>query len=148
MIAEGIVTGVLLVGLALVGVCAYVWSAIVQEEASNGTHAARGPIGPRALTSLRQATARLLTALRHRREVRMDRDLEIGSRKLRFEDTAELTLPPAVPASAPTPGEVWIDRPSRVLSAIQLALLILLLGGAVAATVLGIAQLVARAASR
>lgn len=137
-------TGVLLVGLALAGVCAYVWSAIVQEDVSNGTHAAGRPLVPRAVTLLRRAPARFLEARRQRRELRVERELERGPRRLRFEDTAELTLPPRATGAAAAAVEEWSERPSRLLSALQLALLILLVGGIVAASVLGVARLVVR----
>lgn len=140
-------TGVLLVALALGGVCAYVWSAIVQEGATNGTHTAGKAFAPRALTLLRRAPGRFLDARRQRKEDRIERDLERGPRRLRFEDTAELTLPPPRPGAVTQPEQAWIERPSRLLSAIQLILLILLVGGAVAASILGVARIVARIAA-
>jgi hypothetical protein len=93
---------------------------------------------------LKQAGVRLLVARRRRREARAELELEAGPRRLRFEETAELTMPSAALAATPRP-QTWEERPSRFLSAIQLVLLIALLGGAVAAATLGIARLVAQA---
>ena len=140
-------TGVLLVALALAGVCAYVWSAIVQEDTPDGTRAAGGPFALRALTLLRRAPGRWFEARRKRRDARIERDLERGPRRLRFEDTADLTLPSVLPGTAAEAVEDWSERPSRLLSAVQLALLILLVGGAVAVSVLGVARVVARIVS-
>ena len=135
---------VLLVGVALGGVCAYVWSAIVQAEGPGSARSNGGAIAPRALLMLKQAGVRLLVARRRRREARAELELEAGPRRLRFEETAELTMPSAALAATPRP-QTWEERPSRFLSAIQLVLLIALLGGAVAAATLGIARLVAQA---
>jgi hypothetical protein len=143
MSREVAVAGVLLVGLALGGVCAYVWSAILQAEAAEGARVARTPLGPRALTFLRLAQVRLRMAAQRKRAARIDRAIESGPRRLRFEETAELTLPPSAPVTNDAPTVRWSHRPSRMLSAVQLVLLILVVGGAVALATLGFAQVIA-----
>jgi hypothetical protein len=134
---------VLLVGLALGGVCAYVWSAIVQAESADGARVARAPLVPRALTFLRVAQARVRMLQQRRRAARIQKAADSGPRRLRFEETAELTLPHSAPAPAEARVTQWNQRPSRMISAIQLVLLILVVGGAVALAALGFAQVVA-----
>jgi hypothetical protein len=136
------VAGILLVGLALGGVCAYVWSAIVQAEAADGARVARTPLGPRAVTFLRLAQVRLRMAGQRRRAARIERAIEAGPRRVRFDETAELTLPPSALVTSDSPAVHWSQRPSRMLSAVQLVLLILAVGGAVALAALGFAQLI------
>ncbi|MFN2589645.1 MAG: hypothetical protein ABR518_02610 [Actinomycetota bacterium] len=137
-------TAVLLVGVALGAVCAYVWSAIVQAEGPPDAGAVRAPIGPRTIAAFRHAQRRIVDARQQRREERFQQALESGPRRLRFEETAELTVPLSSIASSDAEPVGRDARPSRVLSAVQLVLLILLVGGVIACVVLGVVRAVAQ----
>jgi hypothetical protein len=89
-------------------------------------------------------------AARARWARRVRRSFERGARRIRFEETAELTLPVELPmTSGSAPGhrssEGWQERPSRLLAALELVLLIVVVGAIMAAVVFGLGELVARA---
>jgi hypothetical protein len=168
---------VVIVALALGGVSAYVWSVISQAEGHPGPSAGPGgtplpaPLRPwdlaqrlrsvdlrsRTRTARRYAsavaatTARLaLTGtrmLRARWARRARHSFEWGGRRIRFEDTAELTVPADLTAGAAArpAADGWRDRPSRLVAALELILLIAVLGAVLAAVAFGIWELVARA---
>jgi hypothetical protein len=85
--------------------------------------------------------------LRARWARRARRTFEWEGRRIRFEDAAELTTPANLasgPAAAAAAGG-WRDRPSRLLAAVELVLLIAVVGAVLAAVAFGIGELVARA---
>jgi hypothetical protein len=81
---------------------------------------------------------------------RVRRPFERGARRIRFEETAKLTVPLDLHVgSVPIPGhrssQQWLERPSRLLAALELVLLIVVVGAIVAAVVVGLGELVANA---
>jgi hypothetical protein len=168
---------VVIVALTLGGVSAYVWSVITQAEGHPGPSAGPAgtplpaPLRARDLvqrlrsvdlrsrtrTARRYASAVAVTTarlaltrtrmLRARWARRARHSFEWGSRRIRFEDTAELTAPSDLTAGAAAPlvAGGWRDRPSRLLAALELVLLIVVVGVVLAAVAFGIGELVARA---
>src|SRR5437016_2066292 len=103
---------VVLVTMALGGVSAYVWSLITQAEAEGGPTSHRPRPRPLtatlkatgvglaqlAVTTARELPPRIRTAREARRSERVERDIELGVRRPRFEETAAATLPAAIAA--------------------------------------------------
>jgi hypothetical protein len=126
------VTELLFVGLAVGGACTFVWSMIMQAEAQLHPQVARS--GDR--------TPRLRVP---RRKARTSGAAELGPPAAWLQDATQLTLP--LSGLAPVRHEDsadWSDRPSRLVSALELLVLIMVVGGVVAAATLGTARMVAR----
>ncbi|HEX9235926.1 MAG TPA: hypothetical protein VF972_06575 [Actinomycetota bacterium] len=161
-------TGLLLVAVALGGLSAYVWSAIDRAEAQRGVAPSTGPgpeisggavrsgpfrgLGVRMgdLHPLRRGRATLVRAVAAvgtmRSRSRSDRTQRRSARRrIRFEETAVLTIPPAAEGLGGGGSMGWDPRPSRMVSAIQLVLLVLIVGAAVAGGTLFAAHALARA---
>lgn len=136
-----------------------------------GTTSLPAPLRPRELwarlrtwdvrsflrAALRQAATSAATAVvvaRHGTEAvrarwarRARRSFEPNGRRIRFEDTAEPTGLAELPLGGgdPATADAWQDRPSRLLAAVELMLLVVVVGAVVAAVMFGLGEMVARA---
>jgi hypothetical protein len=88
-------------------------------------------------------------AIRARWARRAGRRFEREGRRIRFEETAELTLPtePSLAGGAQVrrAAEDWADRPSRLLAALGLLLMIVVVGAVLAAAIFAVGELVSGA---
>jgi hypothetical protein len=155
------VTGLFLVVVVLGGSCAFVWSLIVQADGaqhaalSRPRHMARRSFRSRAqplaalsrrmVMTFAAMPARLGSVREARRRRRAERALDAaGPRQLQFDEIASFAPLLEANAEIVEDREAWSDRPSRLVAALELVVLIVLVGGVLAAATLGTARVVAR----
>jgi hypothetical protein len=115
---------VVIVGIFLIGLCAFVWSLIAEEAAGHAVDTRGQPHGADSSSRPRPRSPRI-----------------------RFVESLDVTMPTSAGRPHALPGIAAPDRGGRLVAALELILLIVLVGGIVAAVVLGAGHVLVKGVS-